>query len=57
MEYAYDAPVLFQLSNAAGWCINPSETSDSRLLEADIAALEGDYQPLISILLDAVEPL
>ena len=46
-----------QLSNAAGWRINPSETPDSRLLEADIAALEGDYQPLISILLDAVEPL
>lgn len=46
-----------QLSNAAGWRINPSETTDSRLLEADIAALEGDYQPLISILLDAVEPV
>ena len=46
-----------QLSHAAGWRINPSETTDSRLLEADIAALEGDYQPLISILHEAVEPL
>ncbi len=46
-----------QLSHAAGWRINPSETTDSRLLEADIAALEGDYQPLISLLHDAVEPL
>jgi len=46
-----------QLSHAAGWRINPSETTDSRLLEADIAALEGDYQPLISLLHEAVEPL
>ena len=46
-----------QLSHAAGWRMNPSDTSDSRLLEADIAALEGDYQPLISILHEAVEPL
>lgn len=46
-----------QLSHAAGWRINHSATTDSRLLEADIAALEGDYQPLISILHDAVEPL
>lgn len=46
-----------QLSHAAGWRINPSETTESRILEADIAALEGDYQPLISILHDAVEPL
>ncbi len=46
-----------QLSHAAGWRINPSDTSDSRLLEADIAALEGDYQPLIALLHEAVEPL
>ncbi|WP_422481533.1 Fic/DOC family protein [Pleomorphochaeta sp. DL1XJH-081] len=46
-----------QLSHAAGWRINPSDTSDSRLLEADIASLEGDYQPLISLLHEAVEPL
>jgi cell filamentation protein len=46
-----------QLSHAAGWRINPSDTSDLRLLEADIAALEGDYQPLISILQEAVEAL
>ena len=46
-----------QLSHAAGWRINPSDTSDIRLLEADIAALEGDYQPLIGILHGAVEPL
>lgn len=46
-----------QLSHAAGWRINPSDTSDSRLLEADIAALEGDYQPLIGLLHEAVEPL
>ncbi len=45
-----------QLSHQAGWHINPSETDDSRLLEADIAALEGDYQPLISLLHLAVEP-
>ncbi|MFA7641707.1 MAG: Fic family protein [Sphaerochaetaceae bacterium] len=46
-----------QLSHSAGWRINPSGTEDSRLLEADIAALEGDYQPLILLLHDAVEPL
>ncbi len=46
-----------QLSSAAGWRINPAETADSRVLEADIAALEGNYQPLISILHDAVEPM
>lgn len=46
-----------QLSEAALWRINPSETTDSRVLEADIAALEGDYQPLITILHEAVEPL
>ncbi len=44
-----------QLSNAAGWRIKPPETTASRILEADIAALEGDYQPLISILHNAVE--
>ena len=45
-----------QLSHQAGWHINPSDTDDSRLLEADIAALEGDYQPLIGLLHSAVEP-
>ncbi|NCB01476.1 MAG: cell filamentation protein Fic [Spirochaetia bacterium] len=45
-----------QLSHKALWHINPSDTDDSRLLEADIAALEGDYQPLISLLHSAVEP-
>jgi len=45
-----------QLSHQALWHINPSDTDDSRLLEADIAALEGDYQPLISLLHSAVEP-
>lgn len=45
-----------QLSHQAGWHINPSETDDARLLEADIAALDGDYQPLISLLHLAVEP-
>ncbi len=45
-----------QLSHRAGWHINPSETDDSRLLEADIAALDGDYQPLISLMHLAVEP-
>lgn len=46
-----------QLSQAAGWQINPLQMDHSRLLEADIAALEGDYQPLIAILHQAVEPL
>lgn len=46
-----------QLSHRAGWHINPSQTDDARLLEADIAALDGDYQPLISLLHLAVEPL
>ena len=45
-----------QLSHRALWHINPSDTDDSRLLEADIASLEGDYQPLISLLHSAVEP-
>ena len=44
-----------QLSHQAKWHINPSDTDDSRLLEADIASLEGDYQPLISLLHSAVE--
>ncbi len=45
-----------QLSHRAKWHINPSDTDDSRILEADIASLEGDYQPLISLLHSAVEP-
>jgi len=48
---------FLQLCHAAGWEMNASSTSDSRLLEADIAALEGDYQPLISLLHEVIEPL
>lgn len=46
-----------QLANSAGWEFNFDDTDSSRFLEADIASLEGDYQSLISILLDAVVPL
>ena len=46
-----------QLSHAAGWEMNFGDTNEVRLLEADVAALEGDYQPLIGILHDAVEDL
>ncbi|MGD1833172.1 MAG: Fic/DOC family protein [Sphaerochaetaceae bacterium] len=46
-----------QLAKRAGWRINPSDTNETRLLEADIAALEGDYQPLIGLLHTAVEPI
>ena len=46
-----------QLCQAAGWDMNLAATTNKRLLEADISALEGDYQPLISILLETVEPL
>jgi cell filamentation protein len=48
---------FLQLAHAAQWEINFAFTTDSRLLEADIAALEGDYQPLISILHEVIEPL
>ncbi|MDX9808902.1 MAG: Fic family protein [Sphaerochaetaceae bacterium] len=46
-----------QLCQAAGWNFDLASASDKRLLEADIAALEGDYQPLIGILNEVVKPL
>jgi len=46
-----------QLCQEAGWEMNLAATTNGRLLEADISALEGDYQPLISILHDIIEPL
>ncbi len=46
-----------QLCQAAGWELDLTATADRRLLEADIAALEGDYQPLIGILHEAIGPL
>jgi cell filamentation protein len=48
---------FLQVCHSAGWEMNPVGTDESRLLEADIASLEGDYQPLISILHEAIEPL
>ena len=46
-----------QLSNNAKWDMDFSDSDSSRFLEADIASLEGDYQSLISFLLDVVQPL
>jgi cell filamentation protein len=46
-----------QLSNNANWEMDFGESETSHFLQADIASLEGDYQPLISFLLDAVQPL
>lgn len=46
-----------QLAIAAGWDLDLASVDDGRMLEADISALEGDYQPLIGILHEAVKPL
>lgn len=48
---------FLELCNEANWDLDFSVSDSSRFLEADIASLEGDYQPLISILLDVVVPL
>jgi cell filamentation protein len=48
---------FLELCNEANWDLDFSDSDSSRFLEADIASLEGDYQPLITILLDVVVPL
>ena len=48
---------FYQLCYSAGWLMDLPNTVDKRLLEADIAALEGDYQPLIGILHEAIRAL
>ncbi|AEC02567.1 Fic/DOC family protein [Parasphaerochaeta coccoides] len=48
---------FYLLAMNAGWNIDWQSIEPDRMLEADISAIDGDYQPFISVLSPAVFPL
>lgn len=48
---------FYLLAMNAGWDIDWQSIDPDRMLEADISAIDGDYQPFISVLSPALFPL